>query len=175
MNVNKKAVTLVEVLIVVAISASILIVIMNLFSSGMKGSVKGLAHQANMEAASIIMSQIEYDLLRATKLEHPVATVTGDFDNVAKWNLYNKSGKISTVNYTSPSGIGVKREVETDGNTQSYVFAKDKKVDLKFKHFRFQKEAMLIKLTVSSKDSKKIGSNPEETFSLSRLIVIRGI
>lgn len=187
MIIKKKAVTLVEVVIGVVLSAVLIVVIMNLFSSGMKGSVKGLAHQANMETASIIMSQIEYDLLRGVSISQPEANLDEDFDK-AIWELYYiASGKRehATVTYTRlENGIGVEREVKpSNGKPLKVIFAKDKKVDLKFKHLRanvgtqdvpLYKHGMLVKLTVSSKDSKKVGVNSEESFTLSRLIMSRG-
>ena len=45
-NSDRKAVTLVEISIGIITSGLILAALMNLFSSGMKGSTKGLAHQA---------------------------------------------------------------------------------------------------------------------------------
>lgn len=184
MSFKRKAVTLIEVIVVVVLSSLIIIALMNLFSSGMKGSAKGLAHQINMESASIIMSQIEYDLLRATSISKPDANVNEDFDT-AIWNFYyaaSGSGKPSTVTYTKMlNDSGVCREVKMDGGkVQKTVFAKLQKVDLKFKHFRFNtgsekypvyKHSMLVEVTVSSKDSVRGGTN--EPFTLRKLIVIR--
>ena len=187
MIIKKKAVTLVEITIGVVLSALLLVGIMNLFSSGMKGSVKGLAHQANMEAASILMSQIEYDLLRGVSISQPEANLEENFDR-AIWDFYYiASGKreFATVTYTRlGNGIGVEREVKpSSGKPFKVVLAKDKKVELSFKHIKINagnkevpvyKHGMLVKLTVSSKDSKKVGVNSEESFSLSRLIMSRG-
>lgn len=188
MNINRrKAVTLVEVVICVVLFAMLIAGLMRVFSSGMKTSVKGLAHQANMETASIIMSQIEYDLLRATNILQPDINLSEDFDK-AIWNFYYGDSEINspaTVTYARlDNGVGVSREVKlADGKTMSNIFARDQKVELSFKNLRINngstdvplyKHAMLVKLTVSTRDSKKVGTNPEEAFSLSRLIIVRG-
>ena len=184
MSNNRKAVTLVEVVIVVALSSMIILAIMNLLSSGMKGSAKGLAHQANMESASIIMSQIEYDLLRATTISKPESGANEDFDK-AIWDFHygaSNSGDPSNVTYSRlMNGMGVCREVKmAGGKNQKTIFAKYQKVDLSFKHFVFNtgskqypiyKDAMLVGVTVSSKDNKRGGTN--EAFTLRRLIVVR--
>ena len=184
MRKKKNAVTLVEVIVVVALSSMIIIALMNLFSSGMKGSAKGLAHQANMESASIIMSQIEYDLLRATSISKPEPNINEDFET-AIWDFYygaSGSGKPSTVTYSKMhDGTGILRQVKMDGGkTQNTNFGKLQKVDIKFKHFRFNtgsqdfpihKHAMLVEVTVSSKDNIRGGTN--EPFTLRRLIVVR--
>ena len=181
---KRKAVTLVEVVVVVALSSLLLLGIMNLLSSGMKGSAKGLAHQVNMESASIIMSQIEYDLLRATNISKPELGMNENFDT-AIWDFYygaSGSGNPSTVTYyKNNNGLGVCREVKMDGGkVQGTILAKLQKVDLKFRRFTFNtgskkypiyKDAMLVEVTVSSKDSARGGTN--EAFTLRRLIVVR--
>ena len=179
---KRKAVTLIEVIIVVGFSSMLILAVMKLFSSGMKGSAKGLAHQANMESASIIMSHIEYDLLRAVNISKPESGANENFDT-AIWDFNSgNSDKLSTVTYSRMSdGIGMCREVKTDGGkVQKTVLAKAQKVDLSFKHFTFNtgskkypiyKEAMLVEVTVSSRDSMRGGTN--EFFTLRRLIVVK--
>ena len=184
MIINKKAVTLVEISIGVILSALLIVGIMNLFGSGMKGSVKGMAHQANMETASILMSQIEYDLLRCVNISQPEANLDEDFDK-AIWELFNVvSGKreYATVTYTRlENGMGVEREVKaSNGKFYRNVFAKDRKVELSFRHLRANigsqevpvyKHGMLVGLTVSSKDNRNSGNN--EPFTLKRIIIVR--
>ena len=181
---KRKAVTLIEVIIVVGLAAMIIVAVMNLFSSGMKGSAKGLAHQTNMESASIIMSQIEYDLLRATKILNPEATATNN-SNKAVWEFNSdvlKPGKTSTVTYFKTfDGFGVCREVKTnEGKVNKTVLGKYQKVDLNFRRFIFNtgskkypvyKDGMLVEVIVSSSDNKRGGTN--EAFTLRRLIVVR--
>ncbi len=182
---KRKAVTIIEVTVVVVLSSIIFLAIMNLFSSGMKGSAKGLAHQANMESASILMSQIEYDLLRATKISEPDPRINEDFDK-AIWEFNNGTSnpeKPATVTYSKidNGNGGVCREVKMDGGkVQKTIFVKAQKVDLKFRRFIFNtssteypqyKDSMLVEVTVSSKDNIRGGTN--ESFTLKRLIVVR--
>ena len=187
MIIKKKAVTLVEVVIGVVLSAVLIVVIMNLFSSGMKGSVKGLAHQANMETASIIMSQIEYDLLKSTEILEPDKSQKS---NTARWTLYDDaSGELApkTVKYSANASDGVTRSIEfANGKKQNMVLGKGHKVELNFIYFQAtsapsefyelgrkyqRKNAMWVEIRVSTKYDKKIGEN--ESIELKRLIVVR--
>lgn len=181
---NRKAVTIIEVVVVVILSSMLILGIMSLFSSGMKGSAKGLAHQVNMESASIIMSQIEYDLLRATSISKPDPGLNESFDT-AIWNFYygaSGSGSPCTVTYVKNNdGLGICREVKMEGGkVQKIILGRLQKVDLSFKRFTFNtgtkkypihKDTMLVEVTVSSKDSTRGGTN--EAFTLRRLIVVR--
>ena len=187
MKRQRKALTLIEIIIGVLICAILLTVIMKLLSSGVKGSSKGMAHQANMEVASIIMSQIEYDLLRSSSIESPACNET---DNIAKWNFYygaSGSGSPVSVAYSVNYSGGVDRVVDINGKNQTMNLGKGHDVSLKFTHFKatpvpsdyfelgskyFCKHAMWVELTVSTKHNKKVGTN--ESISLARLIVVKG-
>lgn len=173
---QRKAFTLVEISIGIIISAILLTGLLNLLSAGMKGSTKGMAHQANMEAASILMAQIEYDLLRATEITYPP---NNNKDTDASWKFYhaNAKNKIATVNYDSSSGNGVTRKVDLgDGKTENTVFCKEHKTDLSFTSFAVEtgfeqiRHGMYVDLTVSAKDKK---TGDLESFSMKRLIMIR--
>ena len=176
-----KAVTLIEVTIAVVLSAIIIVGLMNLFSSGMRGSAKGMAHQANMESASILMAQIEYDLLRATEIKSPTANMK---DDGASWKFfYGASGEgyPVTVNYTKTSD-GITRNVFDEISNKTIannVFAKNHKVSLSFLHFLVNpsedeqviKHGVWVELTVDSKDNKT--ASKTEPFTMKRLIIIR--
>ena len=182
MNHKKRAISLIEITIGVLVSAILIVGLMNLFSSGMKGSAKGLAHQANMEAASILMAQIEYDLLKATSINSPDVNMK---DDGASWNFYYAaSGKDYpvTVNY-SKSLNGITRNVVDNINNKTLfnnVFAKDHNVSLSFLHFQVNpsnnkqvvKDCMWVELKVDSKDNKT-GTTKTEPFTMKRLIIIR--
>ena len=184
MKCKRKAVTLIEIIIAVALSSLIILAVMSLFSSGMKGSAKGLAHQSNMESASIIMSQIESDLLRATTFLKSESGENQDY-STATWDFHygaSNSDKPSTVTYSKTNdGLGACREVKMpDGKIQKTILAKTQKVNLILKHFAFNtsstkypiyKQAMLVEVTVSSNDNIRGGTN--EAFTLRRLIVVR--
>ncbi len=175
-----RAVTLIEVIIGIVLSALIIIGVLNIFSSGLKGSTKGLAHQANMETASILMAQIEYDLLRATSIKSPDKNTS---DDSASWKLYYAaSGKGYPVTVTYSKGSdGIIRNVvdEKENKTISNnVFAKGHNTKINFLHLKYkvgndkkiQKQGMWVELTVSSKEKK---TGDIETFTLNRLIMIR--
>lgn len=176
-----KAVTLIEVMIGIILSAILIIGVMNIFSSGMKGSTKGLAHQANMETASILMAQIEYDLLRGTHIKSPSVDMK---DDGASWKFYYAASGLGyplTVNYTKGSE-GIVRNVideKTNKVINNTVFGKGHDVSLSFTHLKFedsndkknmQKHGLWIELTVSAKEKR---TAQVETFTLKRLIIIR--
>ena len=184
MNRNKRALTLVEISIGIVITSIIIIVIMNVFKAGMTGSSKGMAHQENMETASILMSQIEYDLLRSYSISYPQ---NGSEEDGAKWDFYyggSESNKAS-VDYSFENNA-VARKVTSykddgsSGKVEKTYFARDRKVDLKFLHLVFEvgsgkvskkRHGMWVELTVSSKDNRNGGNN--EPFTLNRLIIVR--
>ena len=172
---SKKALTIVEITIGVLISSVLLIVVLNLFSSGMKNSSKTLTHQDNMEAANILMSQIECDLQRATEIKHPG---WNDSDNVANWVFQNKNVNI-TYTYDGATGLeGIRRIVNDNGKSMNTIFSKGHPVKIKFTHYakptsiekgnikNYEKHGMWVEVVVGTKNSD-IAS-----FTLKRLITI---
>lgn len=175
MITNKKAVTLIEISIGAIISALLLIGLLNLLNVGMRGSTKGLTHQANMESASILMAQIEYDLLRATEIMDPPSNGK---DSSARWKFYYSHSKTgpAIVNY-SLGPNGVTRNVDLGGGkSENTVFCNGHKVDLAFTSFAVEtgfeqyRHGMCVELTVSAKEKK---TGDKESFSLKRLIMVR--
>ena len=128
----KKAFTIIEITICVIISSLLFLGIVNVLKAGMQGSSKGLNHQANMESASILMSQIEYDLLRSTTISDPDVNCQ---DSNARWKFrssHSNTWDESTVTYELTTE-GVVRVVElANGKRERTTFAKGHKVDLKF-------------------------------------------
>ena len=172
----KKAFTIIEITICVIISILLFLGVINVLKAGMQGSSKGLSHQANMESASVLMSQIEYDLLRSTSISEPKVNCR---DSIARWKFWNSHSNNweATVTYEL-SNEGVVRVVElSDGKIEKTVFAKGHKVVLKFTHFttrpsfEVRKNGMIVELTVAAKDNKKIGEN--ESFSMKKVFVVR--
>lgn len=181
MNINKKAVTLVEVLICVALSVVILIGILNLFGSALKGSAKTLTMQDNIETANILISQIEHDLLNATEIIVP--DWNEESIGLALWiyDSKNTDGSIGyAYDYVANSKDGVHRKTTKNNISQDYYFAKGHLVDLKFKHFAVdtykdqnneiieEKHGMWVELTVYSKEK-----NEKDSFTIKRLIPIK--
>ncbi len=189
MKTRKKAVTLIEISIGIVISALIFVALMNLFSAGMKGSTKGLAHQDNMQVASLLMSQIEYDLLRSTEILSPTY---GDSDNAAQWKLcYDRiDNKYATVDYTSEGNTVARKVTLSNNKTEKINYGKDNKVKVEFTHFATNVadeksgnqqyvRAMWVEVTVASKEDKKIGEANKEKklgeneITLKRLVILR--
>lgn len=173
---RKQGLTLVELTIGIIISALLLCGIMHLLSAGMKGSTKGLAHQANMEAASILMSQIEYDLLRATNIKDPA---NNEKDKSARWEMYNSHSKdgAATVLYTvGPDGVTRNVELKDGSKKENTVFCAGHSVELAFTRFAVEtgfeqiRHGMFVELKVSAKDKKTAAL---ESFEMKRLIMVR--
>lgn len=181
MKSRKEAFTLIEISIGIIISALLLTGIMNLFSSGMKGSTKGMAYQANMETATILMAQIEYDLLKTVQINYPTsADGPNDKQKMAQWQFYKAPEGIATVTYQIIDN-NVVRDVELpNGKNQKSVFGKGLNIDINFLHFAVNsgtsefeilKHAMWVELKVDTKYDKNVGKN--EPIELNRLILIR--
>lgn len=179
-KISKKAVSLIEITICIIISALLLIGILNLLSSGMKGSAKALTHQDNMEAANILMRQIEYDLSRASEIISPARNKT---EKEANWVLkYIEGGQEKTITYMYntessstlfPPYNGIKRVVDKTGESsrKSYL-AKGHPIKLTFTHYAsgtadFEKHGMWVELEVGSQ------RNDVATFSLNKLIAVK--
>ena len=175
MTLSKKALTIVEISIGAIISSLLLLVVLNLFSSGMKSSSQTLTHQDNMEAANILMSQIECDLQRATEIKHPG---WNDSDKVSNWVFQNKDVNINYTYDGATGAEGVIRIVNDNGKTVKTTFSKNHPVKIKFTHFakptsvekgnikNFEKHGMWVEIVVSSK-GKDI-----PPFTLKRLITV---
>ena len=181
MILKKKAVTLIEILICVVLSALLIIGLMNLFSSGLKGSTKTLALQDNMETANILMAQIEYDLLKATEITVPEWTKGSE--GSAQWISDSKSsiGSVQyTYDYVSGSKDGVHRKVHGNNIDLDNYFAKNHLIDLKFTHFAVdtdkdqnndiisEKHGIWVELTVYSKEKED-----KDAFTIKRLIAVK--
>ncbi len=177
---KKRAFTLVEIIIGVIIFSILLLVVMNVFISGMKGSQKSLTHQDNMEAANILMAQIEYDLSRATKIEYPDWNETRP---EAQWKFEGENGEsiIYTYDITGNGIDGVHRNVfgyNIDSPINHY-FAKGHTINISFTHYALKagggknkdlladKHGMWVDLEVG--DPKGNAAS----FTMNKLIVVR--
>ncbi len=174
---EKSGVTLVEMAIGVAVTSILIIALMNFFGSGLKSSQKGMDHLNNMGAASILMSQIEYDLMRATKILSPGS---GETSTSAAWEfIADSSGAKGIISYELADN-GIEREEKTTTETHHYLYCKDRKVNLSFDNLLLtdaslkpDRTGILVALFVSSPIK-----NPEkqsEEFKLLRLISCRNI
>lgn len=172
---NKKAFTIVEISVGLVVASLILVVIMKLFSTGMTGSQKGLSHLANMEAANILMSQIEYDVTRAHKISDPAI---GSKASSARWTILSDEAEETTVIYQI-IGENVKRSFVEKSSTKDHTYARGLKTEISFERVEFvdkvtkaKKEGMWINLTIAS---PKQGVGKLEKFTLKRLIMSKNI
>ncbi len=182
MKLNNKAFTLVEVLIGVILSVMLIIGLMNLFGSGLKGSAKTLNLQDNMEAANILMAQIEHDLMKATDIYSP--EWNKESEGSAQWVSVSDSsiGIVQyTYDYVSGSKEGVHRKVSGNNIDLDHYLAKNHLIDLKFKHFAVdaykdqnneiipERHGIWVELTVYSAKDK----DDKDAFTLKRLIAVK--
>ena len=177
MKLRNKAMTLIEMSISIVLAFILLSVILKIFSSGMKESSNVLTHQDNMETANILMSQIEYDLNKATKILSPN---TSNKDCCAQW-IFSSKSSLGTITFTYDhidySSNGVHRLVTGNGINEDYYFAKGHPVLLKFTHISVfsddpsnntitDNHAMWVELDVGSI------KGDVATYTLKRLIVL---
>lgn len=171
----RNGITLVELTIGIVIVSIIFAAVFNLFSIGLRGSNKGMAHLTIMEGAAILLSQIEYDLLRASKL---VCPELGKADKDASWEMLldNDSGK-GTIIYNLLED-GVERNLVVDSEQHKYVFCRGLKVDLQFRHISLpdpansqEKVGMWVEVSVIAPEK----FDTTEKFSMKRLILCKNI
>ena len=179
---KNKAFTLVEVLICVVLSVILIIGLINIFGSGLKGSAKTLNLQDNMETANILMAQIEHDLTNATEINIP--EWNKESKGSAQWVCVSDSS-IGTTEYTydyvSGSKDGVHRKVKGNKVNLDHYIARNHHIELKFSHFAIdaykdqnneilaEKHGMWVELTVCSPKDK----DDKDSFTLKRLITIK--
>lgn len=178
----KRGITLTEVIVAVAISAILIVGTMKLLSVGMKGSTKGLSHQHNMETATIIMSQIEYDLMKSVCLIDPAKNKR---ESNARWIICDdlSKNKLAYVNYDKNASGGIIRTLQPkDAQKQAHIFGKEHYIDFYFTRVECSysnkkgetnepsRYAVYVELTVKAKDKRKQAES--EQFSLNRLICV---
>lgn len=147
--------------------------VMNMFANGIKGSSKGMAHLTNMQTAAIIMSQIEYDLLRSTKINDPSINIQ---EKAGRWELLNQDGTTSTVIYNLlPDGIE-RQEDNSSSGKRTHVFGKGLNLKIQLRHLEFPnpakkqtKEGMWVELKVST------ARTDGEEFTLTRMVVCKNL
>ena len=155
---------------------------MKVFGSGLKGSAKTLNMQDNMEAAIILMAQIEHDLMNATEISIPEWNKGSD--GSAQW-VSNSDSSIGSIQYSydyvSGSKDGVHRKVSGNNLNLDHYIARNHLIDLKFKHYAIdaykdqnneiiaEKHGMWVELTVYSAKDK----DDKDSFTLKRLISIK--
>jgi hypothetical protein len=150
-----------------------MIVVMNMFAGGLKGSNKGMAHLTNMQTAALIMAQIEYDLMRASGLNDPAVETS---DSAARWQIANQDGSSSTIIYTQLANGLERQEDNSVSGLSKHVFGRELNLSVLFRQLKFDlpagnrsKTGMWVEIKVSSdKDNN-------EEFSSKRLIICRNL
>lgn len=170
----RHAVSMVELTIAVVLTSLIISGLMMLYTTGLKGSRKGLDHLDNMNAAAILMSRIEYDFMKAVAVNEPEI---GKSANGSTWKiLTDVAGSFGTIEYQMvPEGI-LRRET-IGGNPQSYIFCRGKRATISFDRLSLDaeatndgKNAFIVALNVAD---AKIEATGDEEFEIIRLIFWR--
>ena len=172
-NRNKTGITLVEACIAGLLLSVVMAVVMSMFAGGLKGSNKGMAHLTNMQTAAIIMSQIEYDLMRAVEINDPAAETN---DSAARWRMANQDGSTSTVIYSLLTN-GLERQEESgSGDKFKHIFGRGLNLSVNFRHLKFDlpdshtsRKGMWVELKVSS------DKDHNEEFMIKRMVVCRSL
>lgn len=172
---RRNGITLLELVIGLVIVSIIFVVVFNIFSVGVRGSNKGVAHLTIMEGAAILLSQIEYDLLRASLLQDPSP---GAADKNARWKmLLDDPADSGTIMYNLLDH-GVERSLVVGSDHHKHTYCRGLKVDLQFRHVSLpdpanslQKVGMWVELSVVAPE--KFGTT--EKFSMKRLIICKNI
>ena len=168
-------ITLVELTIGIVIVSLIFVVVINIFGAGLRGSNKGMAHLTIMEGAAILLSQIEYDLLRASVILDPAA---GSSDKVARWEMLLDGASGQGIISYNLVDSGIERNLDVAGDQHKHVYCRGLKVGLQFHHVSMpdpensaQRVGMWVELSVAAPE--KFGTSEE--FSMKRLIICKNI
>lgn len=172
---NRRGITLIEITVGVLIIGVIFAVVFNIFGVGLRGSHKGMAHLTIMEGAAILLSQIEYDLLRAYALTDPA---DGAADKDARWEIFTDDSSGKGIVMYNLLNDGIERTLEIGGTANKHVYCRGLKVGLKFHHISLpdtessvRKVGMWVELSVATPE--KFGT--AEQFSMKRLIICKNI
>lgn len=170
--------TIVEISIALIVASVLLVAVLNLFRTSLSGSQKGMANLANMETATILMAQIEYDLIRT------YAAPNIDFsskDSLEEIEIFVKTDDLAKGNEYKViykwNGLTVTREMTNNGSSiNSHVYGKGLSLVIKFYPVTMPnpnlKYGFYVVLEVKSAVKK---SGAEETFTLKRLIMCKNM
>jgi hypothetical protein len=162
---------MVELTIAVVLTSLIVSGLMVLYTTGLRSSSKGLDHLNNMNDAAILMSRIEYDLLKAVDVSEPGV---GKSANGATWQILTDiAGSMGAIEYRMvPEGI---LRIETIGGIpHSHIFCRNKKANISFDRLSLEpastaegKNAFIVALNVAD---AKFDATGDEEFEIIRLI-----
>lgn len=173
---SRSAVTLVEVLIAIVIVSLIIAALMSFFSFGLIGSRRGMENLTNIGEASILMSQIELDFMRARRVLSPGS---GESASEARWEVFTSEGSSGGLITYRQTARGVERSETRGGNSSSYTFCKGRSVNISFDHLilknlpeKIDKTAVLVALSVGNSPED---ARPSEEFRMIRLITCNNL
>ncbi len=109
----RRGVTLIEVVVGLLIGSLLLLSLSRIFSEGFRISQKGSSHLTNMQAASILMAQIEQDLSAALLVEFP-GSPDGPALKIGVPEILDDPGRMatSTILYERlPDKLGFMRKI----------------------------------------------------------------
>lgn len=119
-------VTLIEIMICVLVGSILIYAASRLLSGGLKTSAKGTAHLNLVQATTILMSQIEDDLHRASRIIVPGQNAKDSTAQIEAWET-DSTGKpiLTTVSYLpGPGGKGFTRRRSVGGGSEEHVFCR---------------------------------------------------
>ncbi len=169
----RRGLTLAEIAVSVLLGAIVLLAASQMLSSGMKTSTKGSAHLTNVQATSLLMSQIEEDVQRAVDVSF---NPPGNPEPSAKFViLEEQGGKVATcaiIYERAGDPQGIKRTRDPGGGAASEVhaFCRGLKVlDCSFTRLDLEDRRIGFKVVL------KTGTYPtgSEEFTLERFILCR--
>ncbi|MFZ2957351.1 MAG: hypothetical protein WA705_10715 [Candidatus Ozemobacteraceae bacterium] len=124
----RRATTLIEIVISVLLGSILILAATKLLSGGLKTSSKGSAHLTIVQATTILMSQLEEDLRRASSIVVPVAGGVENQLQLEVWEIDATTGKpaTSTVYYMQnlDSSKGFSRTREYLGSKEKHIFCR---------------------------------------------------
>lgn len=132
---KKTGFTLIETVIGILIGSILILALSKFLSSGLKSFQKGSSHLTNIQAAALLMAQIEQDLSMATRI---IPTDGNDKLQVEIAEISESAGKLtaSSIYYQpEPQNMGYQRTVTSLDGTNSqlrHVFCKDVNVTIEF-------------------------------------------
>ena len=173
-NSKQQALSLIELIIGAAVTSLIITGLMQFYLAGLRSSQRGIEHLNNMGVAAVLMSQIEYDLMRAKRLVSPAQ---GHSDSSASWEfVVDSAGNTGVISYSLETD-GIMRTEKRNGNTQSYVYCRNRKAGLSFDNLVLgsslvaeNRNGVLVSVQVANHQS---GGMPAEEFEIIRLITWR--
>jgi hypothetical protein len=133
-----RAFTLTEVVMTVLIGSLLVVALTRIFSGGMLQSQRGSSHLTNLQAAAIVLAQIEKDLSLARELPilgggsggGPAGAGAIQCDIVADYGLHGELANAHVSYQPGPGGRGFQRTETAPDGPQTHVFGEGLKIEV---------------------------------------------